>query len=48
MLNDWLEQDEEIEDSHNSKKELQRAEIIGDIMGQKISNPKNLLFLSNV
>ncbi|WP_312766810.1 hypothetical protein [Epilithonimonas sp.] len=44
MLNDWLEQDEEIEDSHNSKKELQRAEIIGDIMGQKISNPKNLLF----
>ncbi|MCC9036259.1 hypothetical protein NAL32_10755 [Chryseobacterium sp. Ch-15] len=44
MLNDWLEQDEEIEDSHNSKKELQRAEIIGDMMGQKISNPKNLLF----
>ncbi|SEM44682.1 hypothetical protein SAMN05421856_103288 [Chryseobacterium taichungense] len=44
MLNDWLEQDEEIEDSHNSKKELQRAEIIGDVMGQKISNPKNLLF----
>ena len=44
MLNDWLEQDEEIEDSHNSKKELQRAEIIGDMMGQKISNAKNLLF----
>ncbi len=44
MLTDWMEQDEEIEDSHNSKKELQRAEIIGDIMGQKISNPTNLLF----
>lgn len=44
MLTDWLEQDEEMEDSHNSKKELQRAEIIGDIMEQKISNPKNILF----
>ncbi len=43
MLNDWLEQDEEIEDHHICKKELQRAEIIGDIMGQKISNPNNLL-----
>lgn len=44
MLTDWIEQDEEIEDSHNSKKEIQRAEIIGDIMEQKISNPKNILF----
>ncbi len=44
MLNDWLEQDEEIEDSQSSKKQLQRAEIIGDMMGQKISNHKNLLF----
>jgi hypothetical protein len=44
MLTDWIEQDEEIEDNHICKKELQRAEIIGDMMGQKISNAKNLLF----
>lgn len=44
MLTDWIEQDEEIEDNHNSKKELQRAEIIGDMMEQKISDPHNLLF----
>ncbi|STD07509.1 hypothetical protein [Chryseobacterium carnipullorum] len=44
MLTDWMEQDEEMDDSHNGKKELQSAEIIGDIMGQKISDPHNLLF----
>ncbi|STD04941.1 hypothetical protein [Chryseobacterium carnipullorum] len=44
MLNDWLQQDEEIEDSHNRKKDLQRAEIIGDMMGQKIADCRNLIF----
>lgn len=44
MLNDWLQQDEEIEDSHNGKKDLQRAEIIGDMMGQKIADRRNLIF----
>ncbi|MDR6156641.1 hypothetical protein QF023_000157 [Chryseobacterium sp. SLBN-27] len=44
MLTDWIGQDEEIEDNHICKKELQRAEIIGDIMGQKIADRRNLIF----
>ncbi|MDN3606410.1 hypothetical protein [Kaistella yonginensis] len=42
MLTDWLDQDEEIDESHLYKKELQQAEIIGDLMEQKISHRKNL------
>ena len=44
MLTDWLEQDAEMEDYFLCKKELQRAELIGDLMGQKISDPRNLQF----
>lgn len=44
MLSEWIEQDEEAEDNHICQKELQRAEIIGDIMEQKISDPHNILF----
>lgn len=44
MLTEWLEQDEEVDDNHISKKELQKAEIIGDIMEQKIACKENLLF----
>ncbi|HFK5574898.1 hypothetical protein [Elizabethkingia anophelis] len=44
MLTEWLEQDEEVDDNHISKKELQKAEIIGDIMEQKIVCKENLLF----
>jgi hypothetical protein len=44
MLTEWIEMDEEVDDNHICKKELQRAEIIGDIMGQKIADHKNLLF----
>lgn len=44
MLNDWIEQDAEMEDYFVCKKELQRAELIGELMGQKISDPRNLLF----
>lgn len=42
MLNDWIEQDEEMEENLLCKQELYQAECIGDIMGQKISNQKNL------
>lgn len=44
MLTDWMEQDAETEDYYPCKKELQRAELIGDLMGQKIADPKNLQF----
>ncbi|MCL1689451.1 hypothetical protein [Elizabethkingia anophelis] len=44
MLTEWLEQNEEMDDNHISKKELQKAEIIGDIMEQKIVCKENLLF----
>ena len=42
MLTDWLDEDEEIDENHLYKKELQQAEIIGDLMEQKISHRKNL------
>lgn len=42
MLTDWIDQDEEIDENHLYKKELQQAEIIGDLMEQKISHRKNL------
>ncbi|ATL45470.1 hypothetical protein CMU69_18265 [Elizabethkingia anophelis] len=44
MLTEWLEQDEEMDDNHISKRELQKAESIGDIMEQKIACKENLLF----
>ena len=43
MLTDWLDEDEEIDENHLNKKELQQAEILGDIMEQKISHRKNLV-----
>ncbi|QBO59581.1 hypothetical protein [Chryseobacterium salivictor] len=42
MLADWLDQDEEIDENHLYKKELQQSEMIGDLMEQKISHRKNL------
>lgn len=42
MLTDWLDQDEDIDENHLYKKELQQAEILGDLMEQKISHCKNL------
>ncbi|WP_336731195.1 hypothetical protein [Chryseobacterium sp. VD8] len=44
ILGEWIAMDEEIDESHTYKKELQRAEIVGDKMGQKIANINNLLF----
>lgn len=46
MLTDWTEQDSEMEDYFVCKKELHRAELIGDVMGQKISDPRNLQFFA--
>lgn len=46
MLTDWVEQDEEFEESQICKKELQKAEIIGDFMEQKISHKKNIEFFA--
>lgn len=42
MLTDWISEDEEIDENHSSKKELQQAKIIGDFMEQKISHRKNV------
>ncbi len=44
MLTEWIEQDEEMDESHKCRKELKMAEIIGDVMEQKIAEQKNLLF----
>ena len=44
MLTDWISEDEEIDENHSSKKELQQAEIIGDFMEQKIFHKKNVEF----
>ena len=43
MLTDWI-MDGEAEDNDTCKKELQKAEIIGDIMEKKIANNQNLIF----
>ena len=40
MLTDWISEDEEIDENHCSKKELQQAEIVGNFMEQKISHKK--------
>lgn len=44
MLTNWIEEDEEIDENHQYKKEIQQAEIIGDFMEQKISRTKNIEF----
>lgn len=44
MLTDWIEEDEEIDENHQYKKEIQQAEIIGDFMEQKITHTKNIEF----
>jgi hypothetical protein len=44
MLNDWIEEDEELDENHRYKKELQEAKTIGDLMEQKISHKKNIEF----
>lgn len=42
MMNDWVEQDEEIEETESYKRELRNAEYIGDKMEQKLFNRTNL------
>lgn len=44
MLGDWIEEDEEIDENNQYKKEIQQAVIIGDFMEQKISHTKNIEF----
>lgn len=46
MLNDWIEQDDDREEIDLHKKQLKTAEMIGDFMGQKISNSQNLILFS--
>ncbi|PLK44871.1 hypothetical protein [Emticicia sp. TH156] len=43
MLHDWVEQEEETEDTALFKREWQQAEWIGDYMEQKIFNHSNLV-----
>ncbi|ANF50290.1 hypothetical protein A0O34_07070 [Chryseobacterium glaciei] len=42
MLTDWVEEDEENDDTDHYKLELQQAKSIGDAMEQKLFNPINL------
>lgn len=44
MLEDWIDQDEELEENSDYKRELHQAEKIGDIMERKISSINNLSF----
>lgn len=44
MLSDWIDQDEELDENCEYKKQLQQAELIGDIMEQKIASINNLSF----
>lgn len=44
MLEDWIDQDEELEENSDYKRELLQAEKIGDIMERKISSTNNLSF----
>lgn len=46
MLNDWALQDDHQEENDFHKNELKTAEIIGDIVGQKISSNQNLKYFS--
>lgn len=45
MLIDWIE--EELDENHRYKKELQEAKTIGDLMEQKISHKKNIEFFES-
>ncbi len=42
MMNDWVEQDEETEETESYKRELRNAEYIGDKIEQKLFNRSNL------
>ena len=42
MMNDWVEQDEETEETESYKSELKNAEYIGDRIEQKLFNRTNL------
>lgn len=42
MMNDWVEQDEETEETETNKRELRKVEYIGDKMEQKLFNRINL------
>ena len=42
MMNDWVEQDEETEETESYKSELRNAEYIGDRIEQKLFNRTNL------
>jgi len=42
MHKDWIEQDDETEDTQNYKREFQIAEFIGDSIGQRLFNRINL------
>jgi hypothetical protein len=42
MMNDWVEQDEETEETESYKSELRNAEYIGDRIEQKLFNRINL------
>lgn len=42
MMNDWVEQDEETEETKSYKRELRNAEYIGDKIEQKLFNRINL------
>jgi hypothetical protein len=44
MHRDWTEQDEDREDNERYVREFDKAELIGDCMGQKIFSPMNLTF----
>lgn len=46
MLADWFEEDDEREETDVHKKELKIAKMMGDIVGQKISNNQNLIQFS--
>lgn len=47
MLDEWIDQDEELDEDSIHKKQLKMAEVIGDFMEQKISNVENLNFFQN-
>ncbi len=42
MMNDWVEQDEETDETESYKRELSNAEYIGDKIEQKLFNRSNL------
>lgn len=44
MHRDWTEQDEDREENERYVREFDKAELIGDCMGQKIFSPMNLTF----